>query len=76
MTLTGKTVTNGVFSASNPTFSAVTGDPAEAIVIYKDTGTESTSPLLCFIDNAGSMSVTPNGNDIPVLIDTDGIFSI
>lgn len=76
VTLTGKAVTNGVFSASNPTFAAVTGDPAEAIVIYKDTGTESTSPLLCYIDNAGAMSVTPNGNDIPVLIDTNGIFSI
>jgi len=74
--LTGKAVTNGVFTASNPTFTAVTGDSAEAIIVYKDTGVESTSPILAYIDNAGTMTVTPNGNDIPVLFDASGIFSI
>lgn len=74
--LTGKSVANGVFTASNPTFTAVTGDTAEAIIVYKDTGVEGTSPLLAYIDNAGTMTVTPNGNDIPVLFDANGIFSI
>lgn len=74
--LTGKAVTNGVFTASNPTFTSVTGDSAEAIIVYKDTGVESTSPILAYIDNAGTMTVTPNGNDIPVLFDAAGIFSI
>lgn len=68
--LTSKTSTNGVANAANPTFTAVTGSSAEAIVIYKDTGNEATSPLIAYIDNAGAMTVTPNGNDIPVLIDT------
>lgn len=68
--LSGKTSTNGVANANNPTFTAVSGDPSEAVVIYKDTGTASTSPLIAYIDNGGAMTVTPNGNDIPVLIDT------
>jgi hypothetical protein len=41
-TLGSKTVTNGVFDAADVTFTAVTGNSAEAIVIYKDTGTEAT----------------------------------
>jgi hypothetical protein len=38
-----KTVTDGVADANDVTLTAVTGDPSEALVIYKDTGTESTS---------------------------------
>ncbi|WP_321422755.1 hypothetical protein [uncultured Methanobacterium sp.] len=68
--LTGKTYANGVANANNPTFTSVTGDPAEAVVIYKETGDAATSPLIAYIDNAGALTVTPNGNDIPVLIDT------
>lgn len=68
--LTGKTSTAGVANANNPTFTGVTGDPAEAVLIYKDTGNAATSPLIAYIDNAGTLTVTPNGNDIPILIDT------
>lgn len=74
--LTGKTSTNGEAGCNNPTFTAVTGDTAEAIIVYKDTGVESTSPLLAYVDNGGTMTVTPNGNDITVLFDSNGIFSI
>src|SRR3954462_8992188 len=42
--LTGKTATNGVCNASPTSLGAVTGDVSEAIIIFKDTGTESTSP--------------------------------
>ena len=34
------------------TFTSVTGPSIEAIVIYADTGTESTSPLIAYIDTA------------------------
>lgn len=64
--LAGKTVTNGVADADNVTFSAVTGDPSEALVIYKHTGTESTSRLIAYIDTATGLPVTPNGGDITV----------
>lgn len=45
--LTGKTATNGVADADDVTYAGVTGN---AIVIYKHTGTESTSRLIAYID--------------------------
>lgn len=67
--LTTKTVTAGVADADNVTFVAVTGDVSEAIVIYKHTGTESTSRLVAYIDTATGLPVTPNGGDITVAWD-------
>jgi hypothetical protein len=65
-TLASKTITGGVFDAANLTFTAVTGDPSEAVVIYKDSGVESTSYLIARIDSATGLPVTPNGGDITV----------
>ena len=68
--LTGKTVTDGVADADNVTWTAVTGDVSEAIVLYKHTGTEATSRLIAYIDTAASgLPVTPNGGDIIVAWD-------
>lgn len=64
--LTSKTVTNGVADAADITFSSVTGDQCEYLIIYKDTGTESTSRLIACIDTATGLPVTPNGGDITV----------
>jgi len=64
--LTGESVTGRVFDASDATFVAVTGDVSEALVIYKHTGTESTSRLIAYIDTATNLPVTPNGGDITV----------
>ena len=64
--LTGKTVTDGVADAADVTWTAVTGDDCEAIVLYKHTGTESTSRLIAYIDSATGLPVTPNGGDIKV----------
>lgn len=67
--LAGKTKTAGVADANDVTLSAVTGDPSEAIVLYKHTGTESTSRLICYIDSATGLPVTPNGGDIIIQFD-------
>jgi len=64
--LTSKTSTAGVADAADVTFSSVTGDQAEALIIYKHTGTESTSNLIAYIDSATGLPVTPNGGDIVV----------
>jgi len=64
--LASKTSTNGVADAADVTFPLVTGDQSEAIVIYKHTGTESTSNLIAYIDTATGLPVTPNGGDITV----------
>jgi hypothetical protein len=63
-TLASKTASAGVADADDVTFSSVTGDTVEAIVIWKDTGDESTSPLIAYIDTATGLPVTPNGGDI------------
>lgn len=67
--MTSKTTVAGVFDAADITYSSVTGDVSEALVIYKDTGTAGTSQLIAFIDTATGLPVTPNGGDITVTWD-------
>jgi len=76
-TLANKTVTNGVFDADNVTFTAVSGVSVEALVIYKDSGTAATSPLILYLDVATSgLPVTPNGGNIDVTFNASGIFAL
>lgn len=77
-TLGSKTTTAGVFDAANSTFSAVTGSSVEAIIVYKDTGTPGTSPLIAYIDTGTGLPVTPNGGDITITWDNggNGIFAL
>lgn len=62
--LTSKTVTAGVADAGDVTFSSVSGATVEAVVLYKDTGTASTSRLITYIDTGTGLPITPNGGDI------------
>ena len=52
VTLTSKSTAGGAADAADVTFTSVTGASIEAIVIYSDTGTEATSPLIAYIDTA------------------------
>jgi hypothetical protein len=55
----------------------VSGVSVEALIIYKDTGTASTSPLIYFVDVAASgLPVTPNGGNITVQFNASGIFAL
>jgi len=73
----GKTFTAGTFDANNVTFSAVTGNTVEAIVLFVDTGNAATDALICYVDSASSgLPVTPNGGDIVVAWNASGIFSL
>jgi hypothetical protein len=66
-TLANKSASAGVADADDLVLTAVTGDPSEAIILYKDTGVESTSALIAYIDTAASgLPVTPNGGDITI----------
>lgn len=71
-TLGSKTYTNGVFDATDVAdYDANAGDSAEAIVIYIDTGTPSTSRLVAWID---SFTATPSGVDtVDITWDATGI---
>lgn len=72
-----KTVTNGVFDGADVTFTAVTGNSVEALVIYVDTGTAGTSPLVAYIDTSVTgLPVTPNGGDISITWNASGIFAL
>ena len=77
-TLSNKTVTGGVFdNTAVITFSAVAIDgakDADAVVIYKDTGTATTSPVIAFLEFAAA--VTPNGGDIEVDWNASGLFAL
>lgn len=74
--LTTKTATNGVFDAADVTFSAVSGSQVTQVVLYKNTGTETTSPLAVYWDTMTGLPVTPNGGDITIAWDASGIFSL
>ena len=69
ITLTAKATTGGAADAADCTFTSVSGATINAIVIYKDTGTEATSPLIAYIDTATGLPITPNGGDIIVTWD-------
>jgi hypothetical protein len=64
-----KTSTAGVADAADVTFTAVTGSTIEALVIYKDTGTVGTSPLIAYVDTATGLPLTPNGGDVNIVWD-------
>ena len=76
-TIGSKTFTNGVFDGADATFTAVTGNSVEALVLYVDTGTASTSPLVAYIDTSVTgLPVTPNGGDISITWNASGIFAL
>jgi hypothetical protein len=68
--LTGKTSTAGVADAADITFTAVTGSAVTQFVIYRHTGTESTSNLIAYFDTATNLPITPNGGDITIQWDS------
>ena len=78
VTLTSKTTTGGAADGADVTFTAVSGASIEAIVIVSDSGSESTSPLIAYIDTATGLPITPNGGDIIVTWDngTNKIFKV
>ena len=64
--LASKTKTAGVADAADVTLSAVSGDQSEQLVVWADSGVESTSRLILNIDTATGLPVTPNGGNITV----------
>lgn len=76
-TIAATTVANGLFDGDNVTYSGVTGNSVEALVIYIDTGVAGTSRLVAYIDSGVTgLPVTPNGGDITVTWNASGIFQL
>lgn len=77
VTLGSKTVTNGTFDFADPTWTAVSGNSAEALVCYIDTGVAGTSRLVAYIDTGQTgLPVTPNGGDITLTVNASGFFTL
>lgn len=66
VTIANKTSTGGAADGDDIRFNSVTGAQVVAILGYKNTGTESTSTLILWIDTATGLPITPNGGDIIV----------
>lgn len=78
--LTTKAVTSGVFTADDPTFSAVAAGPAvRGWIAYVDTGVEATSRLLCYVDHRADsvpLEIITNGDDITLTLPAGKVFRI
>ena len=70
------TVSNGTFDHDNVTWTSVSGASVESLDYYNHTGTESTSQLICNIDSATGLPVTPNGGDITWTPSASGVFQV
>jgi hypothetical protein len=72
------TVSAGTFDAANTTFTSLTGDVVESLVLFKSSTSAATSILLVYFDtfSAGQVPLTPNGGDVTVTWSTAGIFTV
>jgi len=64
--LSGKSNSLGVLDADNTIFPSLTGSTVRKMVVYKDTGVASTSPLALYIDAGGNLPFTPDGSNVTV----------
>lgn len=62
VTLASPTVTSGVADAADSTFTAVSGNSAEGILIYKDTGAAATSRCAAWIDGRQIVTVSADAS--------------
>lgn len=66
-TLATKTTNDGIFDAGDVGFPALaSGSTVKALVLYKDTGVDSTSPLLAYIDSITGFPMATSGGDVVI----------
>lgn len=75
--LSGVTAVGGVARASNVVVPSVIG-VVGAYIIFHDTGSASSSELICYIDTAIGLPNLPQGNNVVIHWDTgpNGIFKL
>lgn len=78
VTPTFGSVSQGTFDGDNLTYTAVSGNSVEALIIYrKNSGANTTWRLVVYIDTSVTgLPVTPNGGDITVTWNASGIFTL
>lgn len=76
--LSGKAISDaGAFTSGNGRLDGVTGASVEAIILFVDTGAESTSRLVAFFDTGVTgLPVTPAGASYNIIPDTGGVWFV
>lgn len=76
--ITTPTVTSGLFDGDDVTYTSVTGNSCEAIVLYrKNSGANTTWRLFAYIDSSVTgLPVTPNGGNISITWNASGIVQL
>lgn len=69
------TVGAGVFDAADTTFTTLSGDASESLILFEDSGSEATSDLIARWDTATGLPLTPNGADVTVQWNASGIIT-
>lgn len=73
--LTSPVITSGVFDTADFSWTAVSGDVSEAIILWDDTTTNDR--LIAFYDTGMTgMPVTPNSGNINVTVHASGWFAL
>jgi hypothetical protein len=67
--LTAKTSVNGVADAADAFFTNTVGPTIEACAVYAHTGTDSTSRLIVYFDNANGLPLTLFETDVSLIWD-------
>lgn len=69
--LSGKTNVLGVCDCADWSHTGLSSAPTiEAVVIYKSTGTESTSRLIVYIDSAAGLPVSAGATAVDIAVDS------
>lgn len=64
--MTGKAGARGLLTADDVVFPFLVGPTVGALVVYKDTGIEATSPLILLFENAQNLPFVPYNNELTV----------
>jgi len=68
---------DGTADAADVTFPTVaSGEAIQALIVYRHTGTESTSELVAYWDVGVGLPVTPNGADVNCVFNASGLFKL
>lgn len=73
--LLGKTTTLGVFDANNITVTTVPASTTDAVIIAKDTGLDTTSPLTFFLELAAPFVLAAPA-DVSIVWNALGIYQL
>lgn len=59
-----KTVTDGIADAADTTITATSAVACNAIILFQHTGSDATARLICYIDTATGLPVTPAASGV------------